>query len=183
MTGFAVMEPIKHTTSTTFASALMKVQLCFGLCHTIILNKDTKFFGTFKEACDLLQLNRHVPTGYNHNLMMVECINRYLNKGLKIMANEQETNRITMEAILLLPYAWNSAPISGTNFSLCFVALGWEFQFPIDFSTNKHWELTSMPALIQSYVRGLAIHLTASREIAKILVKEQRTMHREFINS
>jgi hypothetical protein len=41
--------------------------------------------------------------GYNHNLMMVECINRYLNKGLKIMANEQETNRIAMEAILLLP--------------------------------------------------------------------------------
>ncbi len=40
-----------------------------------------------------------------------------------------------------------------------------------------------MPALIQSYVRGLAIHLTTSRKIAKILVKEQRAMHREFINS
>jgi hypothetical protein len=91
MTGFAVMEPIKHTMSTTFASALMKVQLRFGLCHTIVLNKDTKFFGTFKEACDLLQLNHHVPT-YNHNLMMVGCINCYLNKGLKIMANEQGTN-------------------------------------------------------------------------------------------
>ena len=77
------MEPVKHTTSTTFASALMKVQLRFRLCHTIVLNKDTKFFGTFKEACDLLQLNHHVLTGYNHNLMMVECINRYLNKGMK----------------------------------------------------------------------------------------------------
>jgi hypothetical protein len=50
MTGFAVMEPVKHTTSTTSASALMKVQLHFGLCLTIVLNKDTKFFGTFKEA-------------------------------------------------------------------------------------------------------------------------------------
>jgi hypothetical protein len=115
MRGFAVMEPVKHTTSTTFASALMKVQLHFGLCHTIVLNKDTKFFGTFKEACDLLELNHHVPTGYNHNLMMVECINRYLNKGLKIMANEQGTLRFAMEAFLLLPYAWNSAPIPGTN--------------------------------------------------------------------
>ncbi len=83
MTGFAVMEPVKHTKFLTFASALMKVQLRFGLCHTIVLNKDTKFFGTFKEACDLLQLDRHVLTGYNHNLMMVECINRYLNKGMK----------------------------------------------------------------------------------------------------
>ncbi len=42
MTGFAVMEPIKHTMSTTFASALMKVQLRFGLCHTIVLNKGTE---------------------------------------------------------------------------------------------------------------------------------------------
>jgi hypothetical protein len=148
MRGFAVIEPVKYTTSTTFASALMKVQLCFGLCHTIILNKDTKFFGTFKEACDLLQLNCHVLTGYNHNLMMVKHINCYLNKGLKIMANEQGTVKIAMEAILLLLYVWNSAPIPSTNLSRCFVALGQEFKFPIDFSTNKHWELTSTPALI-----------------------------------
>jgi hypothetical protein len=76
--------------------------------------------------------------GYSHNLMMVERINRYLNKGLKIIANKQGAGRIAMEAILLLPYAWNSAPISGTNLSRCFVALGQEFQLLIDFSTNKH---------------------------------------------
>ncbi len=105
MTGFAVMEPVKHTTCLTFAFALMKVQLHFGLCHTIVLNKDTKFFGTLKEACDLLQPNCHVLMGYNHNLMMVKRINRYLNKGLKIKANKQGTIRIAMEAILLLPYA------------------------------------------------------------------------------
>ena len=99
------------------------------------------------------------------------------------MANEQGTVRIAMEAILLLPYAWNSAPIPGNNLSRCFVALGQEFQFPIDFSMNKHWELTSTPALIQSYVCSLAIHFTAPCKIAKILVKEQHTMHREFINS
>ncbi len=99
------------------------------------------------------------------------------------MANKQGTVRIAMEAILLLLYAWNSAPIPGTNLSRCFVALGQEFQFPIDFSTNKHWELTSTPTLIQSYAGNLAIHLTASRKIANILVEEQRAMHREFISS
>jgi hypothetical protein len=138
----------KHPTSTAFASALMKVQLRFGFCRTIILNKYKKFFGTFKEACDFLQLNHHVLSGNNHNPMMVKHINRHLNKGLKIMANKQGTVRITMEAILLLLYAWNSAPILGTNLSHCFVALGQEFQFPRNFSTNKHWELTSAPTLI-----------------------------------
>ena len=43
--------------------------------------------------------------GYNHNLMMVKCINHYLNKGMKIMANKQGTGRIALEAIHLLLYA------------------------------------------------------------------------------
>jgi hypothetical protein len=57
MTSFAVMEPIKHATSQNFVSAIMKIQLQCGLCHTIVLDKDSKFFGAFKEACNLLQLN------------------------------------------------------------------------------------------------------------------------------
>jgi hypothetical protein len=43
MTGFSIMEPIQHANSTTFASGLMKIQLRFGLCHTIVLDKDSKF--------------------------------------------------------------------------------------------------------------------------------------------
>jgi hypothetical protein len=182
-TGFAAMEPVKHATSQTFALAVMKIQLRFGLCHTIVLDKDSKFFGAFKEACDLLQINPHVLSGGNHNPMLVEHVNRYLNKGLKVMANECGSVRIAMEAILLFLYAWNSAPIPGTDLSPCFVALGREFQFPIDFYADKHWELTSTPATVKSYSKSLAINLQASREIAKILVEEQRACHREFINA
>ena len=87
MTGFSVMEPIQHATSSLFASGIMKIQLRFGLCHTIVLDKDSKFFGVFKEAVALLQINRHVLSGGNHNGMLVKCVNHYLNKGLKIMTN------------------------------------------------------------------------------------------------
>jgi hypothetical protein len=114
---------------------------------------------------------------------VVEHVNRYLNKGLKVMTNEHGSVRIAMEAILLLLYAWNSAPIPGTNLSCCFVALGCEFQFPIDFLVDKHWELTSTLAMVNSYLKNLAVYLQVLREIAKILVKEQRTWHREFVNA
>ncbi len=43
MTGFSVMKPIQHPNSTTFASGIMKVQLRFGFCHTIVLDKDSNF--------------------------------------------------------------------------------------------------------------------------------------------
>jgi hypothetical protein len=68
--------------------------------------------------------------------MLVECVNCYLNKGFKIMTNKQDLVWVAMEAILLLLYAWNSTPIPGTNLSRCFVTLGWEFQFLIDFVAN-----------------------------------------------
>ncbi len=128
----------------------MKIQLHFGFCHTIVLDKDGKFFGVFKKAVDLLQINRHVLSGGTHNGMLVKRVNRYLNKGLKIMTNECDSVQVAMEAILLLLYAWNSAPIPGTDIFCCFVALGREFQFPIYFSADKHLELTSTPASVTS---------------------------------
>jgi hypothetical protein len=99
------------------------------------------------------------------------------------MTNERDSVRVAMEAILLLLYAWNSSPIPGTDLSRCFVALGREFQFPIDFSANKHFELTSTPPTIASYSRELVTCLSALREVATLLVKEQRAFHREFVNS
>ena len=99
------------------------------------------------------------------------------------MTNECGSVRIAMEAILLLIYAWNSAPIPGTDLSRSFIAVGCKFQFHIHFSADKHWELTSAPPTIKSYAKELAAHLQASREVAKILFKEQRAMHREFINT
>ncbi len=105
------------------------------------------------------------------------------NKGLKVMINERGSIWVAMEAILLLLYTWNSIPTPGTDFSHCFFTLGWEFQFPINFSSNKHWELTSASVTIQSFSRELAQHLQALHKVASILVEEQQAMHYEFINA
>jgi hypothetical protein len=98
------------------------------------------------------------------------------------MANEHDSVRVAMEAILVLLYAWNSAPIPGTDLSQCFIALGREFQFLIDFSANKHFELTSTPSTAALYSCELATRLSALRENASLLVKEQCAYHREFVN-
>jgi NADH dehydrogenase FAD-containing subunit len=61
--------------------------------------------------------------------------------------------------------------------------VGREFAFPIDYCKDKHWELTSTPAEIQSYSKTLAQQLSASSEVAKLLIEESRAYHREYINS
>ncbi len=85
------------------------------------------------------------------------------------MTNKRDSVQVAMEAILLLLYAWNSSPIPGTDLSRCFVAFGQEFQFPINFLSNKHFELTSTPSTIASYSRDLATSLSALREVAGLL--------------
>jgi hypothetical protein len=43
-TGFACMEPISHASATSFSSAIMKILLRYGFCHTAVLDKDATSF-------------------------------------------------------------------------------------------------------------------------------------------
>jgi hypothetical protein len=102
---FACMEPITNPLSTMFASAIMRILLRYGFSHTAVLDKDSNFFGVCREALDLYQINCHVLSGVNHNPLLVKQVNWYLNKGLWILCNEQNSVRVALEAILLLFYA------------------------------------------------------------------------------
>jgi hypothetical protein len=183
MCTFGALEPVTSPNATMFASAIMKIQLRYGLCHTVVLDKDSKFFGVFQESLDLLQINCHVLSGNNHNPMLVKRLCQYFNKGLRIMTNKQDTVLVALEALLLLLYTWNSCPVPGTDILCSLVAVGCEFAFPIDYSRSKHWELTSSPATVDMYSKQLAECLTACCDIALLLVREQREWHCALINS
>ena len=95
----------------------MKIMLQQSINHTLVLDKDSKFLGVFRQVVDLLQLNCHTLSGGHHGGQLVERVNRFLNKGLRVMTNERESFRVALESILLLIYAWNSSPIPGTVLS------------------------------------------------------------------
>ncbi len=183
MCTFDALEPVSGANATTFASAIMKIQLHYGFCHTIILDKDKKFHGVCHEALDLLKINCYVLLGDNHNPMLVERLCRYFNKGLTIMCNERDTVCIALKCLLLLLYAWNSCPVPGTDISRSLVAVGCQFAFLIDFSSGKHWQLTSSPATVESYSKDLAMRLSACCKIANLLVSETHDWHRALVDS
>jgi hypothetical protein len=167
----------------TLASAIMKIQLRYGFCHTIVLDKDKKFYGVCREALDLLKINCRVLLGDNHNLMLVARLCQYFNKGLTIMCNERDIVCIALKCLLLLLYAWSSCPVPGPDIIRSLVAVGREFAFLIDFSSGKHWQLTSSPATVESYSKALATGLSACLKIADLLVSETRDWHRALVNS
>ena len=93
------------------------------------------------------------------------------------MTNERDSVRIALESLLLLLYAWNSCPVPGTEISQSMIAVGREFAFPLDYSSGKHWQLTSSPNTVEMYSKELAIRLSACREVAELLVQEQKAYH------
>ncbi len=115
--------------------------------------------------------------------MLIEWVNHYLTKGLKIMCNKQDSVRIACEAILLLLYAWNLCPVPGTDIFCSLIAVGREFAFPINYSSGKHWESTSSPSTVITYSKELATCLSACCKVANFLVQEQRAYHCELINA
>ena len=124
ITAFAIYEPSAQQTAADFAASLMKIWLRFGFSHTIVVDKASAFLGVFAETAALLKINIHVLSGENHDPMIVERINRYLNSCLTIFCNERGTNRVALEGILMSLYAWNSAPVIGTDISRSMLVVG-----------------------------------------------------------
>ena len=137
----------------------------------------------FSATAALLKINIHVLSGDNHNPMIVERVNRYLNKCLTIFTNERDDVRSALEGILMSLYAWNFAPVIGTDISRSLLVVGREFNFPLDFSTEQHQILTSSKLKVTSFAAEQACLLECGREIAKELIAYHRSWHREYINS
>ena len=105
MSTFVVAEPAPKQSAETCAQALMMIMLYFGLTHTVVLDKDSKFHDTFKQSCQLLNIITHTISWKNHNAMVVERINEYFDKGIKIFANKRGMPAVSRESVLMLLYA------------------------------------------------------------------------------
>jgi hypothetical protein len=113
MCSFGILEQITGATTFTFASTIMKMQLCSGFFHTVVLDKNSKFFSICRESLNLLKINCHVLSGDNLNPILVKRLCQHFNKGLRIMTHELNLVHVVLEALLLLLYAWNSCPVPG----------------------------------------------------------------------
>jgi hypothetical protein len=114
---------------------------------------------------------------------MVERFNRFLNSSLLVFNNDRKSNRVFLEGAMMCTYAWNSAPVAGTDLSRALLVLGREFHFPIDFTTRRHLTFNIPAAGVQSYASDMLDLLEKCQEIYKLLIHEQRTYHRELRNA
>ena len=92
MTTFAIFEPKVEQTAESFTAALMKIWLCFGFSHAIVVDKASAFLGVFAATAALLNINIYIIYGENHDPIIVEQVNQFLNACLTIFCNGRGTD-------------------------------------------------------------------------------------------
>ena len=86
--------------------------------------------------CDALNLSYNVLAKCNHKCLTVEHFHRFLNKSITITAEDRGTYDIFIPVGIAAGYAWNSAPIDGTDILRSISAIGRELHFPIDINLS-----------------------------------------------
>jgi hypothetical protein len=138
--------------SNGFAKAIMKICLTLCLPHTIVINKDSKFRKTFEAIMTLLTIHLHVASGgSNHDHVLTERFHIFANKSLSLFFNERDSIRVAAEGLQLCKYAWNSAPVIGTDISCSLIYVGREFKFSIEYSASPHVNLNLDPAATTTF--------------------------------
>jgi hypothetical protein len=137
----------------------------------------------FEETMKLLQINIHTASGGNHDPILTERFHVFLTKSLTLFCNERGSVRTAPEGIQLSCYAWNSAPVTGTDLSRSLVVTGREFRFPIEYTPSKHIDFNPSTRSVESFAQNQEQLLSKSRDVFKILIHEHRAMHREYVNS
>ena len=131
MCQFVAVVPVPDETSVTLVDYFVQhIVMKSGMCYLIVLDDGTLFKGAFVAMCQSLNLNYEILAKRNHKGLSVEHFHRFLNKSVTIAAEDRGTIDIFVPVGIAAEYAWNSAPIDGTDILRSIPAIGRELHFP-----------------------------------------------------
>lgn len=107
-----------------------------------------------------------------------------MNKVQRIHAADCETFQDFMFGTIFAVYAWNSAPVDGTNIVRSYAAIGREFPFPIDFERDPvvQREHDAQGQQTIEHVNNTFPLWRQQQTMLKRLVEERREHHRHLKN-
>ena len=184
ITQFTIATPTFNITAAYLATQFMEhVVLTFGMCAVVVIDDGSPFKSTFKELCDILRIRYWVLARANHKGLTVERFHRFVNKVETIAGTDRGTHNGFVRTAKTAQFAWNSAPIDGTDVVRSLAAVGRAFRFPLDV------ELSPSPTLndesnshLYQYLRDVSNESQFALSIVQILVEERRQSHQDRHN-
>ena len=185
MTGFAAVTFVDALDSETMTRATFTAFfISHGLPKLVIIDSGSEFAGAVLTICQNIGLPTYTVSRGNHKAIICERFHKYMNKVQRIHAADCETFQDFMFGTIFAVYAWNSAPVDGTNIVRSYAAIGREFPFPIDFerdqSVQRNHEAQGQQTI--DHVNNTFPLWRQQQAILQILVEERREHHRRLKN-
>ena len=159
------------------------VILNFGMCAVIVVDAGSNFRGIFEEMSKLLDITFWPLARGNHKGNGAERYHRYLNKVQTIEGNNVGSNTNFMRIAKTTQYAWNSAPIDGTDIVRSMAAVGRDFRFPLDVKLSEiPTPNDSNNNALYDYLRNVSTDSKFATSILQILIEERRMNHQKRLN-
>ena len=185
LTGFAGADILRTATSEEVA---MRCFSAFfipnGLPRLVIIDAGSENKGLLISMCTNLGVIFHVVAPEDHNGILCERFHRFLNKVQKIQAADTQSFTQFVQGVLFASYAWNAAPIDGTNIFRSFAAKSRHFPFPIQITEDLNplrIPTGQGEAAIQHLETNFPLWAKQSL-LLQILNEERRERHREMKN-
>ena len=184
ITQFIVSSPTVDITAANLAQMFCAdVIFSFGMCSVVVVDDGSSFKNVFMDMCKRLGLTYWVLSRGNHKGNSVERYHRFLNKTQAIAGNDRGTHDVYIQNAKTSQYAWNSAPIDGTDVVRSMAAVGRTFRFPLDIDLSPTPILnTETNSTLFHYLRDVSTDSTFSLAILQVLIQERRESHQHRQN-
>ena len=185
LTQFVVSIPTFNISAEHLSQLFMEhVFLSFGCCAIVVVDDGSNFKGSFESMCKALGTTFWALSRGNHKGNSAERYHRFLNKTQAINGNDRGTHKIFIQNAKTSQYAWNSAPIDGTDVTRSMAAIGREFRFPLDVSFLPDPKLNDKnQTALHRYLRDVSNDSKFATSIVQVLIEERRLAHVERHNN
>lgn len=181
---FVVACVTNDITAVSLADLYMsEVLLKYGMTAVVVIDDGNTFKGVFAQMCSILNITLWTLSKGNHKGLSVERFHRFLNKTQTIAGHSVGTHAVFSRNVRLSAYAWNSAPIDGTDIIHSFVAVGHEFRFPLDLQFANAPPLNLENKELFEYLQQMGQESQFATQTLQILIEDRREAHRNRVNA
>jgi len=157
-----------------------------GLPTLILIDQGSEFKGMLTSFCTELGIRFEVVAPEQHDGILCERFHRYLNKVMRIIGADRKGFDQWKQDRSFATYAWNAAPVDGTDIARSIPAKMRTFRFPLELQAEHEIEGRSLPvgeASLQHIETMFPLWYQQKELLNKLLNEERRERHRDLKNA
>jgi len=185
-TSFATTAEISQVNSEEVRDkTFQQIMVPNGLPTLILIDQGSEFKGMLTSFCTELGIRFEVVSPEQHDGILCERFHRYLNKVMRIIGADRKGFDQWKQDRSFATYAWNAAPVDGTDIARSIPAKMRTFRFPLELQAEHEIEGRSLPvgeASLQ-HLETMFPLWYQQKELLKLLNEERRERHRELKNA